>query len=183
MPSVQESLCHDTTSITEALSVMIQKEQTVYTCTNYLLSSSSPSSTGMDYTTASSDDSSSSSSENDDVVTAKDRQLICDWCYSIVDATQFDRETVAMVSYIFILYINYIALSLSRVILDFIAAAMSSNSLSLSLPLLSYTHIQGNGNNRSFPLLFPIPNIALPNQSQAISTPINVLPLHCHQGT
>lgn len=117
MPSVQESLCHDTTSITEALSVMIQKEQTVYTCTNYLLSSSSPSSTGMDYTTASSDDSSSSSSENDDVVTAKDRQLICDWCYSIVDATQFDRETVAMVSYIYIIihyiYIYYSALSLS----------------------------------------------------------------------
>lgn len=177
MPSVQESLCHDTTSITEALSVMIQKEQTVYTCTDYLLSSSSSSSTEMDCSTATTDD---DSSENDDVVTAKDRQLICDWCYSIVDATQFDRETVAMVSYIFILYINYIALSLSRVILDFIAAAMSSNSLSLSLPLLSYTHIQGNGNNRSFPLLFPIPNIALPNQSQAISTPINVLPLHCH---
>ena len=110
MPSVQESLCHDTTSITEALSVMIQKEQTVYTCTDYLLSSSSSSSTEMDCSTATTDD---DSSENDDVVTAKDRQLICDWCYSIVDATQFDRETVAMVSYIFILYINYIALSLS----------------------------------------------------------------------
>ena len=90
----------------------------------------------MDCSASTTDD---DSSENNDVVTAKDRQLICDWCYSIVDATQFDRETVAMVSYIYIIHHTYIiALSRSRVILDFIAAAMSSNSLSL-FSLLSYT--------------------------------------------
>ena len=81
MPSVNDSLSHDSVSVSEALSVMIEKEQTVYKSCDYL-----------------------SSSVDDDcnskqvLITPSDRQLICDWCYSIVDACQFDRETVALVS-------------------------------------------------------------------------------------
>jgi len=89
MPSVQESLSHDPTSVHEALSVILSKEQTVYKSYDYLstinhLQHLSPSFCGDDKKNA--------------VITSSDRQLIVDWCYSIVDACQFDRETVALVS-------------------------------------------------------------------------------------
>lgn len=90
MPSVQESLSHDPTSVHEALSVMLSKEQTVYksydylSTINHLQHLSPPSLCGNDKENA--------------VITSSDRQLIVDWCYSIVDACQFDRETVAIVS-------------------------------------------------------------------------------------
>jgi hypothetical protein len=88
MPSVQESLSHDPTSVHEALSVMLSKEQTVYKSYDYLstinhLQHLSPS---------------ISDDKENAVITSSDRQLIVDWCYSIVDACQFDRETVALVS-------------------------------------------------------------------------------------
>jgi len=90
MPSVQESLSHDPTSVHEALSVMLSKEQTVYKSYDYLstinhLQQHLPSSSSCD-------------DKENAVITSSDRQLICDWCYSIVDACQFDRETVAIVS-------------------------------------------------------------------------------------
>jgi len=89
MPSVQESLSHDPTSVHEALSVMLHKEQTVYKSYDYLSSINHlqhlPSSSSCD-------------DKENAVITSSDRQLIVDWCYSIVDACQFDRETVAIVS-------------------------------------------------------------------------------------
>ena len=88
MPSVQESLSHDPTSVHEALSVMLHKEQTVYKSYDYL-SSINPNDLQQ---------SSSCDDKENAVITSSDRQLICDWCYSIVDACQFDRETVALVS-------------------------------------------------------------------------------------
>ena len=89
MPSVQESLSHDPTSVHEALSVMLSKEQTVYKSYDYL-------STINDLQHLLS--SSSCDDKENAVITSSDRQLIVDWCYSIVDACQFDRETVAIVS-------------------------------------------------------------------------------------
>ena len=80
MPSVHDSLSHDSDSVAEALSAMIEKEQTVYKSCDYLSLSVDDDCNGKQ------------------VVTTSDRQIICDWCYSIVDACQFDRETVALVS-------------------------------------------------------------------------------------
>ena len=84
MPSVNDSLSHDSASVAEALSVMIEKEQTIYKSCDYLSSSSSSVDDGCN--------------SEQVLITQSDRQLICDWCYSIVDACQFDRETVALVS-------------------------------------------------------------------------------------
>ena len=87
MPSVQESLSHDPTSVHEALSVMLHKEQTVYKRYDYLSTIND-----LQHSSSCGDD------KENAVISSSDRQLICDWCYSIVDACQFDRETVALVS-------------------------------------------------------------------------------------
>ena len=79
---VDESLTRDTASAAESLSVMMQKEQAIYTRRDYL-GPQPP--CGVD--------------DNDIAakrITPDDRLKIVDWCYSVVDACQFDRETVAL---------------------------------------------------------------------------------------
>jgi hypothetical protein len=57
----------------DALSVMIQKEQSAYSCNDYLRAY-----------------------DSSDINTAEDRQLLVDWCFAIIDACNFQRETVSI---------------------------------------------------------------------------------------
>jgi hypothetical protein len=66
------------TSVAESLSVMMQKEQTVYRSCDYLHPPSS------------------SSSLNLRAVDAEVRTKMVDWCYSFIDTIQVERESVAM---------------------------------------------------------------------------------------
>ena len=66
------------TSVAESLSVMMQKEQTIYRSCDYLHPPSS------------------SSSLNLRAVDAEVRTKMVDWCYSLIDVCQFERESVAM---------------------------------------------------------------------------------------
>ena len=79
MPSVHDTLSQDTTSVSDALWAMVDKElNTTYrSVVNYLENTPSSSS---------------------GAITSSDRMKIVDWCYSIIDNCSFDRETVAMVS-------------------------------------------------------------------------------------
>lgn len=67
--------------VAEALSVMIQKEQTVYRISDYLHQPSSSSSVA----------SPSLRAVDEDV-----RTTMVDWCYSFIDVCKFERESVAM---------------------------------------------------------------------------------------
>ena len=79
---VDESLTRDTASAAESLSVMMEKERAIYTRRDYL----GPQPPCGD------DDNDIAAKR----ITADDRLKIVDWCYSVVDACQFDRETVAL---------------------------------------------------------------------------------------
>jgi hypothetical protein len=69
--------------LADSLAVMMQKEQTVYRSCDYLHASASSSS-------------SSSSALNLRVVDEDVRMTMVDWCYSLIDVCQFERESVAM---------------------------------------------------------------------------------------
>ena len=71
---------------------MLSKEQTLYKYKSYDYLSTINHLQHLSPTYSSCDD------KENAVITSSDRQLIVDWCYSIVDACQFDRETVAIVS-------------------------------------------------------------------------------------
>ena len=73
--SVYDLLSQDASGAAESLSVMMQNEQTTYKIRDYL-HSSSPTDTIM--------------------ITESDCLEIFNWCYSVVDQCQFDREIVAM---------------------------------------------------------------------------------------
>ena len=68
--------------LADSLAVMMQKEQTVYRSCDYLHASASSSS--------------SSSVVNLRVVDEDVRMTMVDWCYSLIDVCQFERESVAM---------------------------------------------------------------------------------------
>lgn len=72
MLSIYDSLSRDASSAADSLSVMLQKEQTVYKSCDYLARTS--------------------------LLTASDRMVVVDWCYSVIDAMECDRNTVGMVS-------------------------------------------------------------------------------------
>jgi hypothetical protein len=67
------SLGQDSTMTADALSVMIQKEQSAYSCNDYLRAY-----------------------DSSDIITAEDRQLLVDWCFAIIDVCNFQRETVSI---------------------------------------------------------------------------------------
>ncbi|KAL7539383.1 hypothetical protein ACHAXR_009248 [Thalassiosira sp. AJA248-18] len=73
MPYIHNSLSQDTIAVADSLFVMLQKEKTIFRSCNYFDLSSSPA-----------------------VTRGSDRMKVVDWCYSIIDNTQFDRETVAI---------------------------------------------------------------------------------------
>ena len=66
------SQSQDTTVVAESLSVMIQKELTIYTRNGYL-----------------------DAYEPTIIITSDNRMALVDWCYSVVDHCQFSREAVA----------------------------------------------------------------------------------------
>ena len=80
--SIYETLSRDTAAAADSLWVMLQKEQTTYDVSScdYLLASSPlhPSATAGTS------------------IGESDRVQIVDWCYSVVDICQFDREIVAI---------------------------------------------------------------------------------------
>ena len=79
MRSIYETLSRDKTAVADSLWVMLQKEQTTYSdCRDYLLSSSH----------------SCSAAHHAPIITESDRMQIVDWCYSVVDILEFDRENV-----------------------------------------------------------------------------------------
>ena len=71
MPSIYDSLSQDN-AVANSLWVMMQKEQTIYRSCNYF--------------------------DQPSLVTESDRKKMVDWCYSVIDNCQFDRDNVAMVS-------------------------------------------------------------------------------------
>ncbi|KAL7537916.1 hypothetical protein ACHAXR_010899 [Thalassiosira sp. AJA248-18] len=73
--SIYDSLTHDSAAAAESLSVMIQKEQSTYKTGDYLHPPMQDDAT---------------------MITESDRMKIVDWCYSVVDQCQFERETVAI---------------------------------------------------------------------------------------
>ena len=72
-PTIHESLFKDATSSAETISVMLQQEQTAYAAGDYFYRP-----------------------QQECIVTESDRVKIVDWCYSVVDKCEFDRETVAL---------------------------------------------------------------------------------------
>lgn len=76
---IYEWLSKDTEHAAESLSVMMQKEQEVYSSCDYLHLHhlSLPEVTGI-------------------LLTGSDRLKIVDWCYGVIDQCKFDRETVAI---------------------------------------------------------------------------------------
>mmetsp|Transcript_1140 Transcript_1140/g.1992 ORF Transcript_1140/g.1992 Transcript_1140/m.1992 type:complete len:302 (-) Transcript_1140:202-1107(-) len=74
-PSIYGSLSNNASAAAESLNVMMHKEQSIYKICDYLRPSWPA---------------------DDIMVTEHDRLKIVDWCYSVVDQCQFDRETVAM---------------------------------------------------------------------------------------
>lgn len=68
------SLSQDVTVTAAALAAMIEKEQHTYCCDDYL----------------------QPLCDVQDVVTPEDRKKLVDWCFAIVDACNFQRETVAI---------------------------------------------------------------------------------------
>lgn len=87
MSPIDTLLSEDNATVAQSLSIMMKKEQTIYTTRDYL-HSPDPSS------------SQSSPSSPDEmptrVVTPSDRMMIVDWCYSIIDQVKLNRETVAI---------------------------------------------------------------------------------------
>jgi hypothetical protein len=73
LPSPSITWTHDT-SVAESLSVMMQKERSVYRSCDYL----------------------KEVLVDDGVINEEDRTKMVDWCYSVVDICQLERETVAM---------------------------------------------------------------------------------------
>ena len=71
MPSIYDSLSQDN-AVANSLWVMMQKEQTIYRSCNYF--------------------------DQPSLVTESDRKKMVDWCYSVIDNRQLDRDNVAMVS-------------------------------------------------------------------------------------
>lgn len=79
-PSIYDSLSRDAYTAAASLSVVMRMEQSISTSIgDYLNPHPLP-----------------SVSEQTPAITESDRLKIVDWCYSIVDQCQFDRETVAM---------------------------------------------------------------------------------------
>ncbi|KAL7532472.1 hypothetical protein ACHAXR_009511 [Thalassiosira sp. AJA248-18] len=72
--SIYDSLSHDSATAAESLSVMMQKEQTIYKSCDYL----------------------HPPMQDDTMITESDRTKLVDWCYSIIDHCEFERETVAI---------------------------------------------------------------------------------------
>jgi hypothetical protein len=73
------SFGQDTTITADALSVMIEKEQSAYRCNDYL----------------------SAFRDTAEIVTTQDRQQLVDWCFAIIDACKFQRETVSIALQLF----------------------------------------------------------------------------------
>ena len=89
--SIYDSLSRDAVTAAESLSIMLKNEQTFYERRDYL-HCHHPSS-------LSSLPSLPTAITNEcllPIITESDRLKIVDWCYSIVDRLEFDRETVAM---------------------------------------------------------------------------------------
>ncbi len=74
MPSIHNTLTSDAIGAADSLSVMIEKETHTYHCHDYL----------------------NLPSHDATLVTEEDRMKIVDWCYSVIDHCQFNRETVAV---------------------------------------------------------------------------------------
>jgi len=85
MSPIDTLLSEDNATVAQSLSIMMKKEQTIYTSCDYLHSP---------------DPSSSQSSSSPDGmptrVTPSDRMMIVDWCYSVINKVQLNRETVAL---------------------------------------------------------------------------------------
>jgi len=81
MISIYDSLTRETAIAAESLSIMIKNEQTNYTKSDYL---------SLNYSTVIDD------IDTGRRITENDRIKIVDWCYSLVDHCQFNRETVAI---------------------------------------------------------------------------------------
>ncbi|EED95560.1 predicted protein [Thalassiosira pseudonana CCMP1335] len=75
IPSVSVIFSQNDTVTADALAAMIEKERSTYRCIDYLHTNRS------NYRT---------------MITVDDRRKIVDWCYSVVDHCQFNRETVAI---------------------------------------------------------------------------------------
>lgn len=76
--------------VANSISLMLEQEQTAYACCDYLgeqLSSNSSIISGS---------SSGSLSGGYGKITPRDRTMIVDWCYEIVDKCQFDRDNVSI---------------------------------------------------------------------------------------
>jgi len=65
-------LSQDAAAAADSLTVMIEKERTIYKCSGYL------------------------DPNEPTIITADDRMTIVDWCYGVVDHCQFSREVVAL---------------------------------------------------------------------------------------
>ena len=78
---IYNSLTRDTAIAAESLSIMIKNEQSNYTKSDYL---------SLNYSTVIDD------IDTGRRITENDRIKIVDWCYSLVDHCQFNRETVAI---------------------------------------------------------------------------------------
>lgn len=76
--SIYNSLTRDTATAAESLSIMIKNEQTNYIKSDYL------------YSTVIDD------IDTGRRITENDRIKIVDWCYSLIDHCEFNRETVAI---------------------------------------------------------------------------------------
>ena len=90
--SVFHCLNNNATSTADTLFVMIKQERTTYYCLDYLHNN-------HEHHKIMRDDSSTTTLSADDDstrVTPADRRKIVDWCYSVIDHCQFDRETVAI---------------------------------------------------------------------------------------
>ena len=89
---------------TDSLSIMLDKEQTTYSCHDYLMVNSSCNDEDCINFCCSETDVIDSDSyhccnhcnERSKLITPKDRTKIVDWCYDIVDRCHFKRECVAM---------------------------------------------------------------------------------------
>lgn len=73
-------LQRDAVAVADVIAVMLQKEQTTYKSCDYLRKSGSSEQHGVDAPK----------------VNEADRTKIVDWCYSVIDQCQFERETVAI---------------------------------------------------------------------------------------
>mmetsp|Transcript_36954 Transcript_36954/g.79814 ORF Transcript_36954/g.79814 Transcript_36954/m.79814 type:complete len:323 (+) Transcript_36954:45-1013(+) len=85
MSPIDTLLSEDNATVAQSLSIMMKKEQTIYTSSDYLHSPHPSSSQSL-----------SPDETSTRIVTPSDRMMMVDWCYSIIDLVQLNRETVEL---------------------------------------------------------------------------------------